>query len=177
MISHTPWSASHSLNKPHPCCIGKLCALLMTVIGNCKASSRARFNDLLNFGRKNLSFAKISQQLKTSKPTLIAWARELQIDIHNCRGLEADAIREKYRLSALQRLELFGQMLSKLEKEFKTRNLDSLPTDKLIELMMKLANVVERDCPPINFQEEQTKTLEDSLMEWQQEKVIKEWEA
>jgi len=137
------------------------------------SSVRERFIELR---AKNLSFDKISRQLKTSKPVLIAWARELQIEIHNCRSLEAAVIRDKYRLSSLQRLELYGQMLSALEKEFKTRDLNSLPTDKLIELMMKLANVIEKDCPPVEFQEEETQTLLESL-KLDDQKVTRSWEG
>ena len=136
-------------------------------------SVRERFVELR---AKNLSFDKISQQLQTSKPTLIAWAKELQIEIHNCRSLEAAVIREKYRLSALQRLEQYGQMLSKLDKEFATRNLNSLPTDKIIELTMKLANAVERDCPTVGFRGEEVENLLDTLR-LDGKKVIKSWEA
>ena len=64
-------------------------------------SIKNRFVELCAMG---WSFDRIAKQLSTSKPTLIAWSRELEIEISNLRAIALDALKEKYYLSRIKRI-------------------------------------------------------------------------
>ena len=67
---------------------------------------------------KGYSFDKIAKKLQMSKQTLIDWNKELEEEISNFKAMELELLYEKYYLTREQRLQTFGQMLSRL----KTRN-------------------------------------------------------
>ncbi|MFI5212409.1 MAG: hypothetical protein ACHQTE_00420 [Candidatus Saccharimonadales bacterium] len=45
------------------------------------------------------SLAKIAKKLKVSKTTLIAWAKEHELDIQNLRAINYEALHEQYKVS------------------------------------------------------------------------------
>jgi hypothetical protein len=133
-------------------------------------------NKFVDLRAKGLSFDKISKQLNVSKPALLAWSRELRLEVANAKSLELDLLQEKYALSARQRLELHGQMLEKLKNEIGKRDITTLGTDKLYEMTLKVSAVIEKDCPPIQFQKEETKTVLETL-KLDDQKVTRSWEG
>ena len=46
----------------------------------------------------NESYEKIAKKLKVSKTTLIAWAKELELDIENLRAITHEALNEQYKV-------------------------------------------------------------------------------
>lgn len=100
---------------------------------------------------KNNSFAKISEQIGVSKPTLIKWAQDDQTarDIHNLHTLFIDEIQEKQRISKQHRLEIFGEFLHRAKEELATRDLSEVPTDKLVSLIIKTTNSIKADEQPL----------------------------
>ena len=86
---------------------------------------------------KGWSYDKIAKELKTAKQTLIDWSKELEEEIANSKALELEALYEKFYLAKEQRLETFGKLLQKLQAEVDKRDLSDLPTDKLLDLLLK----------------------------------------
>lgn len=86
---------------------------------------------------KGWSFDKIAKELGKAKQTLIDWSKELQDEIANRKALELEALYEKYYLLKESRVETFGKLLKKLKDEVMSRNLSDVPTDKLLELLLK----------------------------------------
>jgi len=64
----------------------------------------------------------------------------------------------------------------KLNAEMKERDIANLETGKLIELSLKVSGAIQKDCPPVQFHQEETQTLL-STLELDGRKVIKSWEA
>ena len=94
---------------------------------------------------KGMSFAKISEQLGVSKPTLIKWSRELEIDIKNMRAVEQEALREKYLITKEKRLEQLGENLDKIKQEIAKRDLSEIATEKLFYLNLKILQEIKTE--------------------------------
>jgi len=94
---------------------------------------------------RGLSFSKISGEIGISKPTLINWSKELEIEIQNMRAIEWEALREKYQLTKEKRLLLFSESLDKIRKEISKRDLSDIPTEKLYYLHLKLLDKVKSE--------------------------------
>lgn len=89
---------------------------------------------------KGWSYDKIAKQLGKAKQTLIDWGKELEDEIANLKALELEALYEKYYLLKESRIETFGELVKKLKDEVMSRDLSEVPTDKLLELLLKYEN-------------------------------------
>ena len=92
---------------------------------------------------QNWSFDKIAQELGKAKQTLIDWSKELQDEIANLKAVELEGLYEKYYLLKEARLQTFGEMLTKIKTEVEQRDLSDVPTDKLLELLLKYNNLIK----------------------------------
>ena len=91
------------------------------------------------------SFDKIALELGKAKQTLIDWSKELQDEIANCKAMEQEALYERYYLLRENRLQTFGEMLTKIKKEVEQRDLSDVPTDKLLDLLLKYNSQVKEE--------------------------------
>ena len=123
---------------------------------------------------KNWSFDRIGKELKVSKPTLIAWSREFQLEISNMRALELDALQEKFALTKMKRLELFGERLNSLTGELDKRNLTDLPIEKLLDYILKYGTMLKGEEPKVEFS--QKEDVDENLMKNMVHTVVR-WEA
>lgn len=89
---------------------------------------------------KGWSYDKIAKKLGKAKQTLIDWGKELEDEIANLKALELEALYEKYYLLKESRIETFGGLVKKLKDEVMSRDLSEVPTDKLLELLLKYEN-------------------------------------
>ena len=94
---------------------------------------------------KGWSFDKIAKELGKAKQTLIDWSKELQDEIANRKALELEALYESYYLLKENRLQTFGAMITKIKEEVERRNLSDVPTDKLLELLLKYNSQVKEE--------------------------------
>ena len=94
---------------------------------------------------KGWSYDKIGKELGKAKQTLIDWSKELQDEIANRKALELEALYEKYYLLKETRLQTFGEMLTKIKTEVESRDLSDVPTDKLLELLLKYNSQVKEE--------------------------------
>ena len=94
---------------------------------------------------KGWSFDKIAKELGKAKQTLIDWSKELQDEIANRKALELEALYESYYLLKENRLQTFGAMLTKIKEEVERRDLSDVPTDKLLELLLKYNSQVREE--------------------------------
>jgi len=94
---------------------------------------------------KGWSFDKIAKELGKAKQTLIDWSKELQDEIANRKALELEALYESYFLLKENRLQTLGVMLTKIKNELEKRNLSDVPTDKLLDLLLKYENQLQEE--------------------------------
>lgn len=101
------------------------------------------------------SFNSIAKKLKKAKGTLVIWNKELEEEIANCKALHLETLYEKYFLLRENRLQLFGNVLLKLQKELSERNFANVPTDKLLELLPKYHALLKDEFIELKFSTEQ----------------------
>ena len=94
---------------------------------------------------KGWSFDKIAKEIGKAKQTLIDWSKELQDEIANRKALELEALYEKHYLLKENRIETFGVLLRKLKDEVMSRDLSDVPTDKLLDLLLKYNSQVKEE--------------------------------
>ena len=94
---------------------------------------------------KGWSFDKIAKETGKAKQTLIDWSKELQDEIANRKALELEALYESYYLLKENRLQTFGAMLTKIKEEVERRDLSDVPTDKLLDLLLKYNSQVKEE--------------------------------
>lgn len=94
---------------------------------------------------KGYSFDKIARELGKAKQTLIDWSKEYQEEIANLKALELESLYEKHYLLKENRLQTFGEILSRLQDELKGRKLSDIPTEKLLELLLKYNSLVNEE--------------------------------
>lgn len=97
------------------------------------------------------SFAAIAEELNVSKPTLIAWSEDLEFEIANLRQIHVEGLREKHRMGAERRVELFGKQLDAIEGELGKRDLTAVPTERLFDLLVKLGKELNVTDAPLRF--------------------------
>ncbi len=96
---------------------------------------------------KGYSFSRIAEELGISKPTLINWSQEepTTTEIHNLQTLYLDELQEKYVMTKQHRISVFGEVLNRAKEELSKRDLSTLPTDKLITMVIKLSDTLRQD--------------------------------
>lgn len=96
---------------------------------------------------KGYSFAKIAAETGISKPTLISWSQDDEVmrDIHNLKTLHIDELQEQYVMSKQHRISVFGDMLNRAKDELSQRDLSTVPTDRLMTMVIKLSDTLRQD--------------------------------
>ncbi len=86
---------------------------------------------------KGWSYAKIAKRLKVSKGALANWNAELEEEIASLKAMELEALQETYFLAKEGRIKLLGEQVKAIQRELKSRPLADIPTDKLLELLLR----------------------------------------
>jgi transposase len=100
---------------------------------------------------QGLSFARISEEIGVSKPTLIDWSRKYQYEIENLRAVELEALRHRYLVSAEARYQAVGGQLRRVEEELAKRDLADVSTGRLLMLAARLRSEVQRESGSMKF--------------------------
>jgi len=111
---------------------------------------------------KGWSYDKIAKELGKAKQTLIDWGKKLENEIANLKALELEALYEKHYLLKESRIETFGVVLEKLKDEILSRDLSDVPTDKLLDLLLKYENQLKAEIVEPRFKTS-TEIKEDKL--------------
>ena len=112
------------------------------------ANDKERFIELR---AENRSYADIADILKVSKTTLIAWAKDLEIDIQNARTLRMVELFEKYAVAKSKRVEVFGKRLDAILAELDTRDLADVPSPVLLTLALKYGESLRAEYEPLKL--------------------------
>src|SRR3954454_22827561 len=94
---------------------------------------------------KGLPFVRIAERLGVAKSTLANWSAELEAEIASARAMELEALQEEFFLLKEGRIRLLGEQLQRLRHELASRDLSSVPTDKLMELLLKYHAVLKEE--------------------------------
>jgi transposase len=87
---------------------------------------------------QGLSYAHIAKRLNVAKGTLANWNRELEGQVAQARAIELEALQESFYMLKEGRIRLLGEQLQAIQEELKTRSLTDVPTEKLMDMLLKL---------------------------------------
>lgn len=107
-----------------------------------KAEVKSQFVELR---AKGWSYVKIARRLKVSKNTLTNWGAELEGEIASLKALEMEALHEKYFMNKEARIRLLGEQLKEIKDELKRRGLETVSTDRLLEMELKLYQALQAE--------------------------------
>ena len=107
--------------------------------------------EFMELRAKGISFAKISEQIGVSKPTLIDWSRELELKVSNLKAIEMEALYEEHRLNKEARIKRLSNQLNKLETEMESRSLADIPTSKLFDLYSNVLKTIKEETGTMIF--------------------------
>jgi hypothetical protein len=93
--------------------------------------------DFVQLRAKGLPYLRIAERLGVAKSTLANWNAELEAQIASARAMELEALQEEFFLLKEGRIRLLGEQLQRLRQELANRDLSSVPTDKLLELLLR----------------------------------------
>ena len=117
------------------------------------------------------TYARLMTELNVSKPTLIAWSRKHQFQIHNLKAIELEALREQWLASTTERVNTLGEQLRQGEAELAKRDVSVLTTPQLHTLARSLRRQIEQATGPVRFttpvSEIPSGEYHDQVQDWQ----------
>jgi len=105
----------------------------------------------INLRAQGMAFAKIADELKVSKPTLIEWSRRYQFEIQNLRTVETEALAAQCLASRQHRWEQLGLHLRQVEEELAKRDLSEIPVSQLLSHAARLRAETGRELADLRF--------------------------
>src|SRR5690242_13335109 len=109
---------------------------LVTHMENRRGKAELR-SEYIELRAKGYSYLDISKRLGVAKSTLSNWATELEVEIASARAMELDALQKEYFVLKESRIRLLGTLLKRINKEVLSRDLTTVPTEKLLELVLR----------------------------------------
>jgi hypothetical protein len=94
---------------------------------------------------EGISLATIAKRLKISKQTAINLNREYSLDIRNIKSLRMEALYEKYRMLKEGNIEYYCEILKKIRKAIRKRNLSDQKLKDLVELEEKYSEILKNE--------------------------------
>lgn len=93
---------------------------------------------------EGLSYDKIARRLGISKPTLLKWGRELEVEIAVRKDELLDEFHERYSLGKSERLQFLAEVFSATKSEWETRHLTDMPDTAVFQCMMKAFREIDK---------------------------------
>lgn len=109
-----------------------------------------RFIELRASGK---SFKNISSELSIPYNDLLNLSKKYSYEINNLKAIEIDDIANKYQISKSQRIEFIGSLISKLKIELNSRDLTDIPSEKLIDYLLKYSQLLGKELEPTTFKQ------------------------
>jgi len=116
-----------------------------------KTELKEHFVELRAEGR---SYADIAVALGVSKPTLIAWSKELKKDLANARTLRLDQLFDTFAVCKAKRIEALGRRLDAILAELDKRDLSDVATGQLLKLALDYMTRMKTEEADLTFQGE-----------------------
>jgi hypothetical protein len=98
---------------------------------------------------KGVSFTEISKTIAVSKPTLIKWSRQHNLEIKNQSALELEAFRLSLELDRRSRLTRLSAITKQLETAIANADLTKIPVSQAIALWLKCNELASNEDGPV----------------------------
>ncbi len=95
----------------------------------------------------------------------IQWQRDLGKKIDQLKAINYESLLEKYALKTKHKIEALGKLSKTLVAELANRNLSDVPTEKLLDMQLKIYSHVEKITDNLKYFEPKT-SLEENLRDF-----------
>ena len=92
---------------------------------------------------KDYSIVRIAKELGLAKQTVVDTVKEMKDEIASLQAVQLDALYEAESLSVEARIKRLSALLAKLQAELDERSLSDVPTEKLVDLILKTSSTLE----------------------------------
>ena len=92
---------------------------------------------------KDYSIVRIAKELGLAKQTVVDTVKEMKDEIASLQAVQLDALYEAEALSVEARIKRLSALLAKLQAELDERSLSDVPTEKLVDLILKTSSTLE----------------------------------
>ena len=116
-----------------------------------------------------MTLAQAAKELDIAYNTAVNWERQDKEQIDAIRAIKLEELMDKFRMTKERRIELFGQQLLAVQEELSKRGLSDVPTQKLMDMMMRLSKLLETEAIHPRFMTEDDIDREKSRREWREE--------
>ena len=99
------------------------------------------------------SFKEISFELSIPLSSILEFSKKYSYEINNLKAIELDDVANKYQISKSQRIEFLASLLSKFKSELNSRDLSDIPSDKLIDYLLKYSQLLGKELEPTTFKQ------------------------
>ena len=111
--------------------------------------------EFIRLRAKGVSFDSIAKEIEVSKPILIEWNKIYKEEIENIKTEAFEVFIEENKLTLKHRLEVLSIIQKRLSEELQERNLDSISTSRIIDILLKINTMTEEAVPEVNYFTEQ----------------------
>ncbi len=110
------------------------------------SSTKEKFIVLRSTG---MSYGRIAKEIDVAKSTLIKWNNDFEEEISKRRDEYLNELRDKYLMSEIKRVKLFGERLKSVRAEIQKKGLGELKIQQLLVLEGKyVKRLAESYCTP-----------------------------
>jgi len=113
---------------------------------------------------EGLSFDRIAQELETSKPTLMKWAKEFENEISELMFIEFESLFERFKMLRIERVRCYGEQLELIREALKEKDLKDVSATKLLDMALMLEDRIQGEMRDISHASVETKNSLEGLM-------------
>ena len=100
------------------------------------------------------SIRKLAAELNINKSTAMVWNKKYQKEITTMQAEALEDVYETYGLARIERLKGLGSVKQKIEQALITRDFDKVPTDRLVELYIKVNSSIAKEYVATNLSDQ-----------------------
>lgn len=121
---------------------------------------RATENKMIELRAMGRSYASIASEVKVSKQTALDTCKKYKEQIATLQALELEELYETQRITSTERITALASLMQRVRAEIDSRDLSTIPTEKLIELYLKQASALKEEIIEPNFKSSEEQNRE-----------------
>lgn len=111
------------------------------------------------------SYSKIAAAIDISKSTCTRWNKELKAELEKRESETLQQLYNQYGATRYARIKATGETLNKIEKAIASKDFDSVPLEKLLQLKLKYIEALKAEYQPITNRKEIQEITPQSIVE------------
>lgn len=122
---------------------------------------------VLELRAKGKSYATIATEVGVAKQTAVDICKDAEERIATLQALELEELYEMHHITKEERISAHASLLSRIRGELENRTFEDVPTEKLIDLSLKVSAALKEEMLEPNFQ-----TSQEQERDRQERKII-----